>query len=98
MRRNHKESQIAKDLIDKMFEIAGHSVRFKDVEGRQDNWYQQWTMTAKQQEEWMKWGASYIAKELRMPKYLAERKMDMFNFNYGLMLEAEDLKKALRSS
>ena len=31
MRRNHKESEIAKDLIDKMFEIAGHDVKFKDI-------------------------------------------------------------------
>ena len=95
MKRTVKEREIAKNLIDKMFEIAGHDVKFEDILDRQDNWYQQWTMTRDQQEEWMKWGASYMAKELRMPKYLAERKMDMFNFNYGLMLETKDLKKAL---
>lgn len=91
--KRSETTKIAEALIDKMFEIAGHDVKYKDVTGRADNWYQQWTMTPKQQEEWMKWGADYMHKELRIPKYLAERKMDMFNFNYGLMLDKEQKEK-----
>ena len=30
--------KIAVELIDKMFEIAGHEARYKDVEGRTDEW------------------------------------------------------------
>lgn len=92
MRQRIREQEIAKHLIDKMFEIAGYDVRFKDITGRQDNWYQQWTMTRQQQEEWMTWGAEFMKDELRIPKYLAERKMDMFNFNYGLMLDKKSVK------
>lgn len=91
MRRN-RVTELAEKLINKMFEIAGHDVTFKDVSNRSDNWYQEWTITRKQQEKWMKWGADYIHRELGIPKYLAEREMDMFNFNYGLSLKKENIK------
>jgi len=41
----NKQQEIAKDLINKMFEIAGHTARYEDMIGRQDNWFQQYTMT-----------------------------------------------------
>ena len=47
--------QIAVVLIDKMFEFAGHEVRFKDVEGRKDQWYYDWTMTEEQNQEYRDW-------------------------------------------
>ena len=40
------------DIINKMFEIAGHDVTFDDVKGRKDEWYTQWTMTIEQNDEW----------------------------------------------
>ena len=43
-----KKIDIAKTLIDKMFEIAGHQVTFEDIKDRKDNWYQQYTMTEEQ--------------------------------------------------
>lgn len=85
-------AEFAEVLINKMFEIAGHDVKFEDVKNRKDNWFQEWTITRQQQEEWIKWGAEYLSNELRIPKYLAERKMDMFNFNYGLTLKKESIK------
>ena len=55
-----KKQEIAKNLIDKMFELAGHSLRYEDVIGRQDNWFQQYTMTEDQNKEWRKWGIEYL--------------------------------------
>ena len=40
------------DIINKMFEIAGHEVTFDDVKGRKDEWYKEWTMTIEQSDEW----------------------------------------------
>lgn len=54
--RVDKNKLILKELIDKMFEIAGHPLKFEDVEGRTDNWFQQYTMTEAQNEEWRDWG------------------------------------------
>lgn len=85
--------EVTKELIDKMFEIAGHNAKYEDVANRHDNWYLEWSMTRQQQEEWMKWGSSYLAKQLHIPKYMAEREMDMFNFNYGLTLSKRVLTK-----
>ena len=51
-----KEEQILEDLINKMFEIAGHDVTYDDIKGRKDAWYTDWTMTMGQYEQWKLWG------------------------------------------
>ena len=83
---------VSKRLVEKMFEIAGHVVTYEDL-AETPNWYSKWSMTYQQQREWMEWGAEYLSKELGLPKYLAERKMDLFNFNYGLTMQKEKLQK-----
>lgn len=82
----HKEQEVAKVLINKMFEIAGHNVTYREAVSKGPHWFSEWTITLEQQEKWMQWGAKYIHEELGLPLYLAERRMDMFNFNYGLKL------------
>jgi len=72
-----------------MFEIAGHQVTYDDIIGRRDNWFQQYTMTRSQNDEWVKWGTSYIAKKLRMHKAMAKREMGMFDLRWGLKISEE---------
>ena len=43
-----KKDQSLKDIINKMFEIAGHAIRYDDLIGRIDDWYVQYTMTENQ--------------------------------------------------
>ena len=81
-----KGKQIAKDLIDKMFEIAGHDIRYEDVIGRQDDWYAQYTMTTQQCEEWMAWGEEYLRKKKRWSKEMCKREMAMINLYCGLKI------------
>ncbi len=50
--REQKREQAVIDLINQMFIIAGHDVTYEDVKGRQDNWFQEWTMTTAQSDEW----------------------------------------------
>ena len=85
--REQKQNQAVIDLVNKMFEIAGHSVTYDDIKGRQDNWYQQWTMTEEQNKEWREWGIKYIKKEKRLLKSYADRQMAMFDLNYGLKIK-----------
>jgi hypothetical protein len=82
--KQSKERLLLKDLIDKMFEIAGHDLKFEDVEGRKDNWFQQYTMTEDENKEWVKWGTEYIKKKRRLYKKLAEREMLYLNLYCGL--------------
>jgi hypothetical protein len=84
--KTNKERQLLKELIDKMFEIAGHNLKFEDVEGRNDNWFQQYTMTEAQNEEWRKWGTEVIAKKRRFGKKLADREMRMLDLYCGLKI------------
>lgn len=72
------------DIINKMFEIAGHDVTYDDVKGRQDDWYTQWTMTMEQSDEWKDWGISEMRKRFRYPKKWAEKEMGWITLMWGL--------------
>ena len=79
-----KEEKTVQDLINKMFELAGHDVTYDDIKDRKDAWYTDWTMTVEQHEQWMEWGAEYIRKSLRLRKLASEKTMSWFALNYGL--------------
>lgn len=84
MASEKKRQQALIDIINKMFEIAGHDVTYADVEGRQDDWYMQWTMTNAQYKEWLDWGSKYLSKKLRTNQKWATREMGMIGLMYGL--------------
>ena len=84
--KQDKSKQILKELVDKMFEIAGHSLKYEDVENRTDNWFQQYTMTEAQNEEWRNWGVTFLRKKRRWNKTLADREMRMLDLYCGLKI------------
>jgi hypothetical protein len=90
--KTNKERMFLKELIDKMFEIAGHNLKFEDVEGRTDNWYQQYTMTEAQNKEWRDWGVKYIKKKKRYYSKIAEREMAMLDLYCGLKISDYESK------
>jgi len=79
-----KREKMVVDLINKMFEIAGHPVKYDDIKDRKDDWYTQWTMSVEQNEEWKDWGEKYLIKELKMTKKYAQRQMGMISLMWGL--------------
>jgi len=81
-----KSRLILKELIDKMFEVSGHSLKFEDVEGRTDNWFQQYTMTEAQNKEWRDWGTKFISKKRRYNEKYASREMAMLDLYCGLKI------------
>jgi hypothetical protein len=82
--REQKQEQAAIDLINQMFTIAGHEVTYDDVKDRKDNWFQEWTMTMTQSEQWKKWGVEYLRKKFRISKAAAEHQMAWVNLQWGL--------------
>jgi len=84
--RQDKERLILKELIDKMFEISGYSLKFEDVEGRTDNWFQRYTMTEAQNEEWREWGIKLLMKKKRYKKNYADRSIRMLDLYCGLKI------------
>lgn len=82
-----KKEKLLIDLINKMFEIAGHNVTFEDIKDRKDDWYNQWTMTEDQYNEWRKWGVKQIKKVTKLNDVYAERQMGMVGLNWGLKFE-----------
>lgn len=88
--KKNKDEIVVETMINKMFELAGHSVTYDDIKDRKDDWYAQWTMTDAQNKEWVEWGIKYLKKTKRYYKVFAERQMAMFNMNYGLKLQQDD--------
>ena len=91
--KGNKERLILKELIDKMFEIAGHPLKFEDVEGRTDNWFQQHTMTEAQNKEWRDWGTNYLNKKRRCGIKYASREMAMLDLYCGLKISDSKFAK-----
>jgi hypothetical protein len=79
-----QKANVAEDLINQMFIIAGHQVSYNDILDRKDDWYCQWTMTDDQRKEWIDWGIAYLRKKKRWPKKLAEREMAFLDLYCGL--------------
>lgn len=82
--REQKKEQAVVDLINQMFVIAGHEVTYDDVKDRKDNWFNEWTMTVAQAEEWKDWGVDYLRKTFKTRKALAEREMSWVMLQWGL--------------
>lgn len=81
--REEKREKAVVDLINQMFEIAGHDVTYNDIVGK-ENWFQEYSMTVEQSNEFKKWGKKYLMKELRMYAKRAETEMMWFNLQWGL--------------
>ena len=81
--REQKKEKAVVDLINKMFEIAGHDVTYDDIVDV-DKWFQKYTMTVQQAEKFTEWGKQYLMRELKMRAAYAEQEMRWFNVMWGL--------------
>lgn len=84
LNKKEKQKKAIVDLINKMFEIAGHPITYTDIKDRKDDWYTSWMMTTQQNEEWKRWGEDYIVKTFRTPIAIAKREMAMISLMWGL--------------
>lgn len=82
--REQKNDKAIVDMINEMFNIAGHTVTYDDIKDRKDAWYNEWTMTTDQHDEWRKWGIKYLKKNLKLASKYAERQMSMIGLMWGL--------------
>lgn len=78
------EQEIAKDLINAMFQIAGHDVTFDDVVKEPEGYYNRYTWSPEQENQWMSWATDYVKKNLKHRSTYADREVAMFNLSYGL--------------
>ena len=91
--REEKRDKAIVDLINQMFIIAGHNVTYNDILGV-ENWFQKYTMTIEQNEEWKKWGKKYLMKNLNLYAKQAEREMMWTSLQWGLtFIDPENLDK-----
>jgi len=77
--------KIIKKLINKMFKIAGYTLKYKDIVGVEE-WFRKHTMTKNQCEEWLLWSVKFLQKQ-GFSKSKAQTEMMWFNLNYGLKIK-----------
>ena len=88
--KQSKRQKAVIDIINKMFELAGHNVTYDDIIGRTDNWFLDWEIDEQQEQEWIAWSVEYLRKELKMPKYKAKREMLFLAMNFKLKTKTND--------
>ena len=91
--KQSKRQQAVIDIINKMFEIAGHEVRFEDVLHGKDNWFLQYTITEEKEREWIEWSIDYLRKKLKMKKDSARREMMWMALSFGLKIQKDEISK-----
>lgn len=79
-----RKEKILIDILNKMFEIAGHKVTFDDIKDRKDAWYNDWTMTEEQYDKWKEWGMKQYKKRFKLTDLYSERQMSLIGLNWGL--------------
>jgi hypothetical protein len=84
LRKEEKKELAVIEIINKMFEIAGHNVTYEDIKDRKDNWWTDWTITVAQNDEWKEWGKQYLKKNFKLRDKYAETEMSMFSVMWGL--------------
>lgn len=83
MKKKTKQ-EVAQDLINGMFIIAGHDVTYDDVIKEPDGYYNRYTWTPEQEKEWITWATEYVKKHMKYRTTYADREISMFNLAYGL--------------
>lgn len=84
--KQEKVNIFTEELINRMFEIAGHKVTYQDIKDRKDDWFHQWSMTTEQHDMWMEWMIEELRKRFRMNKSLAKREATGISFFWGLKI------------
>ena len=91
--RDEKRAQAVVDLINEMFQIAGLTVTFEDVQN-QEGWFNRYEMTEEQREEWKRWGKKYLMKKLGMYASRAEKEMSWIGLMWGLKTKQNEQIKS----
>jgi hypothetical protein len=79
-----KKQQIVIDLINQMFVFAGYDVTYNELNKNED-WYNQYTISSEQNIEWRKWAVDYLVKNKYFTKRIAEIEVDWFDLQWGLL-------------
>lgn len=91
--KEKKRDKFIEEAINKMMEIAGHSIRYNDLlkeeepSNIEDAWYHRYTMTKEQYDEWEDWCVKKIAKVFKVNKKKARSDFSWFSLSFGLRID-----------
>jgi hypothetical protein len=91
MKKERNNDIILTTILNKMLEKHDVDVSFvmknQEIEGQL--WYNYYTMTSKEFNEWKKWVMNYF-KTTYIPKFNREREFDSINLMWGLKIREDD--------
>jgi len=90
MHKREKQKQVFVELVNKQLEPFG--VNYDDVSS-DPNWYMRYTITPKQEEEFIEWGVELIKRRLNMTRKMAEKEMSWFILQWGLTTNQKEDNK-----
>ena len=91
MKKERNDDFITRTILNKMLEKHGIDVEYvlkhKEIEGLP--WYNYYTFTQKEFEEWKIWVMKYL-KTTYISKYRHEQGFEMLNLMWGLKIKEDD--------
>lgn len=77
-------NEMIEELLQKMFEFAGHNVYYSNLLENKAHWRTLYTMPQDAKVRWLNWGAGYLQKRLGLNSTRAQAEMQMLDAMYGL--------------
>lgn len=77
--------RVTSKVLDKMIELAGHSLYYNDYLKLQDNQKERYRITQQALDLWSKWAVQVVQNELRCTTYEAELEVSWIQHNFGLL-------------
>lgn len=93
MKKERDANVMLKTILNKMLEKynidVDHVKKYPEIAGVP--WYQYYTLTTKEAEEWKRWSLEYL-KTTRIPKRMHEIEFAWLNLMWGLKTQDDDNK------
>ena len=86
MKRQTK-AETLNDLVNGMFIAAGYNLSIDDVRDSSDNWFDKYTWTKDQQQDFTSWAIDYMKRKLNYSTREAARQVSWFILGYGLRVK-----------
>ena len=81
---NERKYQIIQELLEKMFEYAGHYPPNQTLRETKRDWYNNYTMSKEAKQQWIAWGTTHLQSEMGLPRDRAATEMQMLDLTFGL--------------
>ena len=81
---NEKKYQLIQELLEKMFEYAGHYPPNQNLRETKRDWYNNYHISKEAKKLWMNWATNRLQSEMGLTHSRAELEIQMLDVSFGL--------------